>query len=204
VLITGNVFENNNQADNASVGIITARGTIGGVNIHGNRFLDTQRTSTMQYPIHTGAGTYTGWRVFDNEVVGQRNPQPMFFDTSTPAVWRDADIRFTVKTHTTDASHRNIALLPVPDYTMVVCRTSALGVQSGGAHGAYYDTEHALYRHGGPLTAVGPVVTHYAQASDATWSGATPAALGNIVLARVSGKAATPIDWTYTYHLRVP
>jgi hypothetical protein len=80
-------------------------------------------------------------------------------------------------------------------------RTTSLAVQNGGSNRAYYDKENAMFRAGGALTALGAVVTYYEQESDATWGGFSPSQTGNVALASIDGKAATTINWSYTYRM---
>ena len=199
VLIEGNTFDSNNQANNPSVGIISAVGTVSDVKITGNRFVDRQSPSTMQYPIYTGPGTFTRWTVNNNTFYAQANPQTVFWDTTTPAVWSKSTFEITQEIQTTDATSVYVAIAPVADNTACVLRTTALAVQSGGSNRAYYDKENAMYRAGGALTALGPVVTYYEQESDAAWGGFSPTQTANVALASIDGKAATTINWSYTY-----
>lgn len=201
VLIEGNTFDNNNQANNSSVGIIYAIGTISDVKITNNRFVDRQSPSTMHYPIYTAAGTFTRWSVSDNTYSGQLNPQVVFWDTGTPAVWSKSTFEVSQELQTTNATSVYVAIAPVADNTACVLRISSLAVQSGGSNRAYYDKENAMFRAGGALTALGAVVTYYEQESDATWGGASPTQTANVALAGITGKAATTIDWSYTYRM---
>jgi hypothetical protein len=201
VFISGNVFEDNNQANISSVGAIYSVGTISNVVIKNNRFVDTQTPSTTHYPIYTASGTFTNWRVSGNTFINYRNPQIVFFDTTTPAVWSASAFTITGTLQTTTASAIYVAIVPVADNTACVLRISSLAVQSGGSNRAYYDKENAMYRAGGALTALGAVVTYYEQESDATWGGAGPTQTSNFALASIAGKAATTIDWSYTYRM---
>lgn len=199
VLIEGNTFDSNNQANLSSVGIIYAIGNVSEVKITGNKFVDRQLPSTMQYPIYTGPGTFTRWFVSNNTFYGQANPQTVFWDTTTPAVWSRSTFEITQEIQTENATSVYVAIAPVADNTACVLRTTALAVQNGGSNRAYYDKENAMFRAGGALTALGPVVTYYEQESDAAWGGFSPTQTGNVALAGIDGKAATTINWSYTY-----
>jgi hypothetical protein len=201
VLIEGNTFDSNNQANSSSVGIIYAIGNVSDVKITGNRFVDRQVSPTMQYPIYTGPGTFTRWNVNDNTYYGQTNPQTVFWDTTTPAVWSKSIFEITQEIQTTNATSVYVAIAPVANNTACVLRTTALAVQSDGSNRAYYDKENAMFRAGGALTALGPIVTYYEQESDATWGGFSPSQTGNVALASIDGKAATTINWSYTYRM---
>lgn len=203
VVISNNIFEDNNTANNSSVGIINAQGTISNVNINNNRFLDTNGTSKMHYPIYTPAGTYSGWLIFGNEIINQKNFQAMLFDTSTPAVWTNANISFTYSVQTTDAANNNLVIAPVKDPSFAMLRATAMGIQSGGTNRAYYDKERGFYRSGGNVTALGAMVVYFEQESDATWGGVTPDLDTTIVKCPVAGKAATTINWQVSYNLRI-
>ena len=201
VLIEGNTFDSNNQANNSSVGIIYAIGTVSDVKITNNRFVDRQSPSTMHYPIYTSSGTFTRWTVSDNTYWGQLNPQTVFWDTGTPAVWSKSTFEITQEIQSTSATSIYVAIAPVADNTACVLRTTALAVQSGGSNRAYYDKENAMYRAGGAVTPMGPVVTYYEQESDAAWGGFTPTQTSTVALASIDGKAATTINWSYTYRM---
>ena len=199
--IYNNIFENNNQANNASVGIIYALGTISKVVAKHNVFVDNQGTSTMHYPIYTAAGTYTDWDVIDNTVTGNKNIQQMNFDTGTPAVWGASTLTFKGIVQTVDAANNNIALYPVKDLSAVNLSIKALAVKAGGADRASYSKLGAQYRSGGALTALGATVTVFEQESDATWGGPVINTSANIGLLQIVGKAATTINWTYKYNI---
>lgn len=201
VLVEGNTFDANNQANNPAVGIISATGTVSDVKITGNRFVDRQGVPTMQYPIYTGSGTFTRWQVDNNTFYGQANPQAVFWDTTTPAVWSKSTFEITQEIQTVNATSVYVAIAPVADNTACVLRTTALAVQSGGSNRAYYDKENAMFRAGGALTALGPVVTYYEQESDAAWGGFSPSQTANVALASIDGKAGTTINWSYTYRM---
>jgi len=139
--------------------------------------------------------------VSDNTFFGQLNPQTVFWDTGTPAVWSKSSFEITSEYQTTNATSVYVAIAPVADNTACVLRTTSLAVQNGGSNRAYYDKENAMFRAGGALTALGAVVTYYEQESDATWGGFSPSQTGNVALASIDGKAATTINWSYTYRM---
>jgi len=70
------------------------------------------------------------------------------------------------------------------------------GITSDGATAGSYHIEGTFNNDSGTVTQVGSTTQVHAAEEDATWGGATFAVSSNNILVKVTGKAATNIDWT--------
>jgi len=99
---------------------------------------------------------------------------------------------------TTTATPATLTTLTLVDETTYWIRAVVVGVKSDGSARAVYELRAAAYRTGaGSATLQGAVTSVFTQESDSSWD-ATMDVSGNDVRVRVTGAAATTIEWGVT------
>ena len=79
----------------------------------------------------------------------------------------------------------------------------AVGLEVGGANGAGYTSIGQFKNNSGVMTFIGSQVNPSAEEDDAGWGGVLVVGNVNPPLIKVSGKAATTINWTATVRMTV-
>jgi hypothetical protein len=116
---------------------------------------------------------------------------------SSSAVLSNLDIELTFDNTTTDATGTNTAFFTIPDLSAIRYKSSVICKSSTGADRAAYEKEMLAFRNGGGATIQGSVVTYMQVESNAAWD-ADVQVTGNFVTSRITGAAATTINWLTT------
>ena len=197
---TTNISLSNNKAENNNqLGVSTASGFyIGGTGLANlrlvnNEAIDTQGSPTQRYGlIIDGSPTISGLYIRNFLHSGSVNKPGI--SISSGAVLTGIDVELTYDNTTTDATATNTAVLVIPDLSAVSYRTNILAKSSTGADRAHYDKEMLAYRNGGGATVQGSAVTYFEVESNAAWDAVTHVT-GNFLTSRITGAAATTINW---------
>ena len=194
ISISNNKAENNNQ-----LGVSTGSGFyIGGTGLANlrlvnNEAIDSQGSPTQRYSlIIDGSPTIAGLYIRDFIHSGSVNKPGISISSS--AVLSNLDIELPFDNTTTNATATNTAYFTIPDLTAISYRTKILARSSTGADRATYDKEMLAYRNGGGATVQGSAVTFMEVESNAAWDAVTYVT-GNFVATRITGAAATTINW---------
>lgn len=194
ISISNNKAENNNQ-----LGVSTGSGFyIGGTGLANlrlvnNEAIDSQGSPTQRYGlIIDGSPTIAGLYIRDFIHSGSVNKPGISISSS--AVLSNLDIELPFDNTTTDATATNTAFFTIPDLAAISYRTKVLARSSTGADRATYDKEMLAYRNGGGATVQGSAVTFMEVESNAAWDAVTYVT-GNFVSSRITGAAATTINW---------
>lgn len=194
ISLSNNKAENNNQ-----LAVSTGSGFyIGGTGLSRLRFVnnesvDNQGSPTQRYGlIIDGSPTIAGLYIRNFIHSGSVNKPGISISSS--AVLSNLDIELPFDNTTTDATATNTAVLAIPDLSAVSYRTKVLARSSTGADRATYDKEMLAYRNGGGATVQGAAVTFMEVESNAAWDAVTYVT-GNFVATRITGAAATTINW---------
>lgn len=105
---------------------------------------------------------------------------------------------------TTDATVTTIITLPtLASDTAALVFVEAVGLEVGGANGAGYTSIGQFKNNSGVMTFIGAQVNPSAEEDDAAWGGVAIVGNVNPPLIKVSGKAATTINWTATVRMTI-
>ena len=196
VQIEGNVFYNNNNdvLSNASGLVIDACTE---ATILGNHFYDTQGTITQDWGVYFDAAssriTMEGNVIepHDQGFIGGTLPTDSYIDQKGFAL------------QTTGNTVTNIIALTMPDTTVATVQTRTIARETDGTNRAMYEDIGLFYREGGSATLQGAVANPIAAIeSDAAWA-TTLNTTGNAFRLRVTGVAATTINWITDLRVRL-
>jgi len=109
----------------------------------------------------------------------------------------------TGNVQTTDATQTTLATFSAnTNDTIYSFRAEVTGIQAG-ANGAGYEIKGTFKRIGGTVTQIGSTLVVYAHEDDSTWGGVTFDISGSDIRVRVTGLAATTIDWQCFGNIKV-
>ncbi len=132
-------------------------------------------------------------------VVIQSNTETYFNSGTQTWYWRQGgtlrgETRFS-QVQTTDATATTIATIAIPDNTTVQIIARVKGDQNGGASSAGYVVAATVKRAGGVATMVGAPNQLSVHEDVGAWDATIDVDGGNNARVRVTGAAATTIDW---------
>lgn len=192
-------FSNNKAEANNSLGTSTGSGFyIGGTGLSrlrmvNNEAIDNQGLPTQRYGLLIdGSPTIAGLYIREFIHSGSVNKPGVVI--SATAVLSNIDIELPFDYTTTTATATNAAFFTIPDLSAISYRMKILARSSTGADRALYEKEMLAYRNGGAATVQGVAVTYIEVESNVAWDAVT-FVTGNFVSSRITGAAATTINW---------
>lgn len=173
-------------------GIVVRRDkNFSGIDLVGNRV--TRGSIGIRF--ESGSGVLSNVRVLDNDLQATTTP----LSGTLPA---DIQIRHMWKFQTTAAGPTTAITLTLPDESAFMAELRAVGMKTDGADRAMYHREALFYRDGGGGATLQGTVQDLGtpQESNAAWD-ATMDASGNTVRVRLTGAAATTINWKLSLNI---
>lgn len=192
VAVIGNRSTGNNTAGVSSGAGILLTGTIEHCAVLANHCSDDKAVRTQNYGVTLLSGaSIDELTLRDNHLDGNNTGQLL-----ADATVGKCDIAVAVSVQTTDATPATAQYLNLADPATHSVLARIVGQESGGGNRAIYAREAALYRAGAGAAQEGSTTTLGADIeSDAAWGGPSFATGSNAYSLRVTGKAATTIDW---------
>lgn len=201
ISLSNNKAENNNQGGTSvGAGFYIGGTGLARIRLVNNESRDNQGSPTQQYGLIID-GSPTIDSLYIRNFIHSGSITKPGVSISSSAVLSNLDIELTFDNTTTDATGTNTAFFTIPDLTAIRYRANVIAKSSTGADRAAYDKEMLAFRNGGGATIQGSVVTYMQVESNAAWD-ADVQVTGNFVTSRITGAAATTINWLTTITAR--
>jgi hypothetical protein len=197
ISFSNNKAENNNQAGlSIGAGFYIGGTGLARIRLVNNESRDNQGSPTQRYGLIVD-GSPTIDSLYIRDFIHSGSLTKPGVSISSSAVLSNLDIELTFDNTTTDATGTNTAFFTIPDLSAIRYKSSVICKSSTGADRAAYEKEMLAFRNGGGATIQGSVVTYMQVESNAAWD-ADVQVTGNFVTSRITGDAATTINWLTT------